>query len=148
MNTNKNKTKEDSAIFYSIFAGVGILFFYIVILTIFQSFDFALSEFRNLWYWIIALATGFGIQVGLYTSIRHTARLNAEIATSGTVSGGSMIACCSHFALNAIPILGLSGLGLFLMVYQKWFFGLGILSNIIGIAILVNHKKKMKGGKC
>jgi len=142
-----NKNKKDNSKFYGILAGVGILFFYLVVLTIFQSFNFAISEFRNLWFWIIPLAVGFGIQVGLYNSIIHTARINAEIATSGTISGGSMVVCCSHFALNAIPLLGFSGLATFLMTYQKLFFGLGILANVIGITILILHKKKMKGGK-
>ncbi|MBI5803966.1 hypothetical protein HY450_01850 [Candidatus Pacearchaeota archaeon] len=140
----ENKNKKDNSRFYGILAGGGILFFYIAVLTIFQSFDFAISEFRSVWYWLIPLATGFGIQAGLYNSILHTARINAEIATSGTVSGGSMVACCSHFVLNAIPILGFSGLATFLMAYQKWFFGLGILSSLVGITILMNHKKTMR----
>jgi len=143
-----DKNKQSNAVFYGVLAGAGLLFFYISVLTIFQSFDFALSEFRSLWYWIIPLAVGFGIQIGLYNSILHTARINAEIAASGTASGGSMLACCTHFLLNALPILGISGLTAFLMAYQKWFFGLGILSNFIGITILIRHKKKMKGGNC
>lgn len=141
---NKIKSKESNAIFYGVLAGAGILFFYILVLAIFQDFNFAISEFRKLWYFIIPLAIGFGTQIGLYTSILHTTALNAEIAASGGVSGGSMVACCTHFALNAIPILGFSGLAAFLMVYQKWFFGLGILSNLVGITILINHKNKMK----
>lgn len=142
------KNKQNNSIFYGVLAASGILFFYITVLTIFRSFDFAISEFRSLWYWIIPLVVGFGTQIGLYTSILHTARLNAEIATSGTVSGGSMIACCSHFLLNAIPMLGFSGLATFLMDYQKWFFGAGILANIVGITVLVRHRRKMKGGEC
>jgi len=139
-----NKNKKGNSVFYGILAGAGILFFYILVLVVFQSFDFAISEFRNVWFWIIPLAIGFGIQIGLYNSILHTVTINAEIATSGGISGGSMIACCSHFALNAIPILGFSGLATFLMVYQEWFFGAGILSNFIGITILIRHKKKIK----
>mgnify|MGYP001591681564 CR=1 FL=1 len=148
MNEIKNTNKKSNAVFYGILAGAGILFFYIAILTIFQDFNFAISEFRKLWYFIIPLAIGFGTQIGLYASILHTATLNAEIAASGGVSGGSMVACCTHFVLNAIPLLGFSGLAAFLMAYQKWFFGLGILSNLVGITILVNHKNKMKGGNC
>ena len=141
---DENKKRKNNSIFYGVLAGAGILFFYLGVLTIFQSFNFAVSEFRGLWYWIIPLATGFGTQIGLYSSILHTAKINAGMAASGTVSGGSMVACCSHFALGALPILGFSGLATFLMAYQKWFFGLGILANVIGISILVNHKKKMK----
>lgn len=153
----KNQNQKSNAVFYGILSGVGILFFYILVLTIFQGADFALLNFRKLWYWVIPLATGFGIQIGLYSSIIHTATINAEIATSGGVSGGSMVACCTHFILNAIPILGLSGLATFLMAYQKWFFALGIASNILGVFILVKHKRTMgnhrflkntmKGGK-
>ena len=84
----------------------------------------------------------------MYSSILHAARLNAEIAASGGVSGGSMLACCSHFALNMIPILGFAGLASFLMAYQKWFFSIGIVANVFGIFVLVNHRKKMKGGNC
>lgn len=134
--------------FYGVSAGLGILAFYMLVLTLFQGFSFATSEFARLWYWIVPLATGFGIQIGLYTSILHSARLNAEIAASGGVSGGSMIACCSHFALNMIPLLGFAGLATFLMTYQKWFFSIGIMSNVFGIVILMRHKKKMKGGNC
>src|SRR3989344_5043306 len=83
-------------------------------------------------------------QKRIYNLIIHTARINAEIAVSGTVSGGSMVACCIHFALNVAPILGFSGLAAFLMVYQKWFFGLGILSNVIGITVLVKHRRTMR----
>ena len=144
---NKTKNRQNNSIFYGVLAGAGILFFYLSVLTIFQSFDFAVSEFKNLWFLIIPLAAGFGTQIGLYDSILHTARLNAEIAASGTVSGSSMVACCSHFLLNAIPLIGFSGLAAFLMIYQKWFFGIGILSNVIGITILVRNKKTMRNHK-
>ena len=142
--------ENNNAILYGLFAGLGIVIFYIVVLTIFQSFEFALSNLRSLWYWIFLLAIGFGMQIGLYSSIKHNAMINSEIAASGSISGGSMVACCSHFLLNVIPIIGLSGLATFLMSYQKVFFSIGIVSNVIGIGILLNHKKKMKlkGGGC
>lgn len=135
-------------VFYGVSAGFGLLAFYVLVLTLFQGFDFAMSELRGLWYWLVPLALGFGLQIGLYSSLLHTARLNVEIAASGGVSGGSMIACCSHFALNMLPLLGFAGLATFLMTYQTWFFSIGLVSNIVGIVILVRHKKKMKGGTC
>ena len=144
----KRNIENNNSIFYWILAGAGLLFLYIGVLTLFESFGFALSNFRALWYWLIPLAAGFGIQIGLYFSIKHNTKLNAEFAASGGLSGGSMIACCSHFVLNAMPILGLSGLAALSMAYQKWFFGVGIVANIMGISILFNHKRKMKGGKC
>ena len=144
--------KKDNSILYGLLAGTALLFFYIGVLTLFENFNFAIANLRSLWYWILPLAVGFGTQIGLYSSIMHTTKLNAEIGASGGISGGSMVACCSHFILNALPILGLSGLATFLMAYQKVFFSVGIISNLIGIGILLNHKRKMKislkGGSC
>ena len=37
------------AVVYGILAGVGILAFYILVLSIFQSYGFALYEFKRLW---------------------------------------------------------------------------------------------------
>ena len=141
-------SSKNNSVFYGVIAGTLLLLFYLAVLSFFQGFEFSISNFRELWYFIVPLATGFGIQIGLFVSIKHNAVLNAEVTTSGGVSGGSMVVCCTHFLLNAIPILGLSGLATFLMAYQKWFFTIGIISNVIGIGILINHKKKMKRSEC
>jgi len=139
------------ALVYGLLSGIGILLIYFSVLIIFQSYGFALYEFKRLWIWLIPLSIGFGTQIGLYTSIRDTATIKAGVSTSGTISGGSMIACCSHYLLNIIPIIGITGLSAFtsfLMIYQKAFFSIGIASSIIGIAFMLNHKRKMKGGLC
>ncbi|MEK6895252.1 MAG: hypothetical protein AABX48_01920 [Nanoarchaeota archaeon] len=139
------------SLFYGMLGGIGILAFYISVLTIFQSYGFALYEFKRLWFWLVPLAVGFGTQIGLYTSIKYDATIKAGAATSGTISGGSMVACCSHYLLNIIPIIGITGLSVFtsfLMTYQKAFFSIGIASSIMGIAFMLNHKRKMKGGLC
>ena len=114
------------ALSYGILSGLGILLFFILILTIFQSYGFAVSEFKRLWYWLVPL-------------------VSAGVKTSGTVSGGSMVACCSHYLLNLLPIIGITGLTSFLMIYQKAFFSIGILSSIFGIGLMLNHRNKMKG---
>ncbi len=145
---------KNKAVFYGLLSGIGILSFFIIILTIFVNFSFAISEFKRLWIFILPLSAGFGTQIGLYTSIKHSAIVNAGAATSGTVSGGSMVVCCSHFLFNVIPIIGLSGLAGFLMTYQKLFFSIGIASSALGIGFIIHHKKKMNsriginGGKC
>lgn len=136
------------AFIYGILSGLGILAFYISVLTIFQSYGFALYEFKRLWVWLVPLAVGFGTQIGLYASIKHDAILNSGMAASGSISGGSMVACCSHYLLNIIPLIGITGLSTltsFLMTYQKAFFSIGIASSIVGIALMLNHKRKIKG---
>lgn len=138
--------KKNYSILYGVLAGLGLLVFYLVVVSIFQGISFAFLNLRSLWYLIFPLAIGFGTQISLYASIKHTAALTGTVAGTGGVSAGSMVACCSHFLLSAIPIVGLSGIAIFLAAYQKEFLGIGILSNLIGISIMLNHKKKMEGG--
>lgn|SRR3989338_992157 len=137
------------ALAWGLLAGFGIIAFYILILTLFQSYGLAVYEFKRLWFWIVPLAVGFGAQIGLYNSIKHDASINTGAAASGTVSGGSMLACCSHYLIGILPFIGISGLTAltsFLMTYQKAFFMIGIASSIVGIILMIKHKKKMKGG--
>lgn len=136
-----------NSVLHGILAGLGLLLFYIGVVSIFQGIEFAFFNLRSLWYLVFPLSIGFGTQIGLYTSIKHTAALTGTVAGTGTVSAGSMVACCSHFLLNIIPIVGLSGIAVFLAAYQKEFLGLGILSNILGISLMLRHRRKMKNLK-
>ena len=137
--------KKNNSIIYGILAGIGLLLFYLIIVSIFQGIEFAFLNLRSLWYLVFPLAIGFGTQIGLYTSIKHTAQLTGTVAGTGSISGGSMVACCSHFLLQMIPIAGISGLSLFLVKYQAWFLIIGILSNAFGIIVMLKHKRKMGG---
>ena len=146
------KNKKNNSILYGLLAGMGLLLFYLGVLSIFQGIDFAFLNLRSLWYFIFPLAIGFGIQIGIYFSIKHDAIINGVAGSTGGISAGSMVACCSHFLLNLIPIVGISGLATILMSYQKGFLGVGIVANIIGIIFMLNHRNKMKnnlkGGSC
>ncbi len=135
---------KNNSVLYGLLAGMGLLVFYLSVVSIFQGIEFAFLNLRSLWYLIFPLAGGFGTQIGLYTSIRHTAALTGTVAGTGGISAGSMVACCSHFLLNIIPLIGFSGLAVFLMKYQPLFLGVGIISNVAGIGIMINHKNKMK----
>src|SRR3990172_3889623 len=138
------KTKNDKAnsITFGIISGLGILILYITVLTLFENFNFAISQFKSLWFWLIPLAAGFGTQIGLMVSLN-----NACAKTTSSISGGSMILCCTHFIFNILPITGLAGAAMFLMTYQKWIFGIGIISNLAGISLIIDHKRKMRGKK-
>lgn len=142
------KMVKNNSILYGLLAGIGLLLFYLAVVSIFQGISFAFLSLRSFWYLIFPLAAGFGTQIGLYSSIRHTALLTGQVAGTGGVSAGSMVACCSHFLLNIIPFIGFSAIAATLMKYQPWFLSAGILSNVIGIGIMIRHKNKMKGGSC
>jgi len=140
--------KKSNSVLYGILAGLGLLVFYLGIVSIFQGVEFAFMNLRSLWYLIFPLAAGFGTQIGLFFSIRHAAAgLGASVAGTGTISGGSMIACCSHFLLNMVPIAGASGLAIFLVKYQAWFLGVGIVSNVVGITLMIRHRNGMKANR-
>ena len=143
---NKMEKKKNNSVLYGLLSGSGLLILYLSVVSIFQGIEFAFLNLRILWYLIFPLAIGFGIQIGLYFSIKHTAQITGTVAATGTISGGSMVACCSHFSLQIIPLAGASVLATFLAEYQPWFLVIGIISNIIGIFIMLKHKKKMKGG--
>src|SRR3989344_5085093 len=127
--------KKSNSLLYGIFSALALLLFYLTIVSLFQGIEFAFLNLRSLWYLIFPLVIGFGVQIGLYFSIKHTAQLTGTVAATGTISGGSMIACCCHFLLQIIPIAGMSVLATFLAKYQSWFLVIGIISNLIGIFI-------------
>lgn len=123
-------------------AGVLLLLFYIVVITLAQDWQHTIQQTGKLWYWIVLLATGFGIQTGLFSFIRDAlkarkASATASVTASGGVSAGSMIACCAHHLGDVLPFVGLAGAAAFLIEYQLFFIMLGVVSNFIGISIML-----------
>ncbi|MBI2847586.1 MAG: hypothetical protein HYX83_00260 [Chloroflexi bacterium] len=125
-------------------AGSAILLIivYSALIVLAQGWAHALEQSVTLWYWVIALAAGFGTQVGLFSFIKGSIRqrqiaAGSSVGTSGAISTGSMAACCAHHLSDVLPLLGLSGLALFLTRYQLFFIVLGLLSNVIGIIIIL-----------
>ena len=57
-------------IIYGIISGIILLAVYFAILSLANSADHAISQFFSMWYFILALAIGFGIQVSLFTYVR------------------------------------------------------------------------------
>lgn len=136
-----SETKK--SILWGIGGGIILLTLYFLILSLTQSFSHALEQFLDLWYLILPLVIGFGLQVFLYSYIRYQVQgknlkaATGELAASGGVSAGAMIACCAHHLIDVLPLLGLSAVFLFLAKYQIFFLFLGITSNIIGILFLL-----------
>ncbi len=123
-------------------AAVLLIIIYLGIITLAQDWTHALEQTAELWYWVLALAGGFGIQAGLFSFIRHSIRkrraaTTGSVAASGGISAGSMAACCAHHLSDVLPLLGLSGAAVFLVRYQLFFIIVGVLSNIVGITIML-----------
>ncbi len=123
-------------------AAVLLIIVYLGLITWAQDWSHALEQTAELWYWVLALAAGFGIQAGLFSFIRQGIRARrtaatGSVAASGTVSAGSMAACCAHHLSDVLPLMGLSGLATFLVDYQVFFIIVGVVSNVVGITIML-----------
>ncbi len=130
----------------SILAGLagaaGLVLFYIILVTLLSgSWRHPLDELWALKYWIGALILGFGIQVGLFYHLRkvmHVKGHGGKAAAAGTgTSTVAIIACCAHHLTDVLPIIGLAGVALFLSEYKIAFIAFGIISNAIGIVIML-----------
>lgn len=124
-----------------------LLLFYFTILSLANSPGHAVEQFLDMWYWIVPLVTGFGIQIGLYAHIKGSmqkapAGVAAETAACGGVSTVSMAACCAHHVTDILPLAGLSAVATFLGRYQTLFLLIGVISNIIGITMMLKIIQK------
>lgn len=140
--------KYNRSIIYGISATAILLFLYFSILSIANSFRHAVDSFIEMWYWILLLAVGFGVQVGLYFHIRVSFHdrmrksASTTVATVGGVSTTSMIACCAHHLTDVLPIISLSAAAAFLAEYQLLFIMVGVFSNLVGITMMLGIIQK------
>ena len=158
------------SILYGLISALLLLGFYFIILTLVSGWSFTLKQFDKNWYYIILLSIGFGIQIGLYTYIRchpefisgsgmlkspkgishfMEARVQHDkngkvIAVSGTTSTAAMISCCSHYLVNILPVLGITGVVTFVSQYQTQLFWVGIVSNLAGIVYMISKVLKIR----
>jgi len=118
-------------------ATAGLLGFYFLILTLVSDWAFTVEQFVTYRMYIVSLAVGFGIQIGLYTYLRSAIQSHCStgkvVAVSGTTSTVAMISCCAHYLVNILPVIGATGLITFVGQYQVEFFWVGLASNAAGI---------------
>lgn len=123
-----------------------LLVVYFSVITLVSGWSFAWGQFTSSWYFIVALALGFGIQVGLYVFLREKIKNNTAskrmVAMTGSTSTIAMISCCSHYLVNILPIIGISGFAGLIGQYQTEFFWVAIGLNIAGILFIGNRVRK------
>lgn len=122
-----------------ILATIGLLALYTITMTTLSGWRSAWEQFQALWYLMLPLAVGFGIQVGLYTKLRKNM---ASVAAGGTSASAGMLACCAHHATDVLPILGLSAASTLIAQYQKPILVTSLLINVVGIGVLWKHAQK------
>lgn len=114
----------------------GLLALYFGLLTTLSGWSFTLDQFREFWPYIVALAVGFGVQVGLFSTLHRATHANHSgkvVAVTGTTSGVAMISCCAHYLVSLLPALGATGLVTLVGEYQRELFWFGLAANLAGI---------------
>ncbi|MEO8331485.1 MAG: hypothetical protein ABI479_03565 [Gallionella sp.] len=139
---------------FGIVAFMLMLAVYFGVVSLISGMNFALEQFTKFWYFIVALALGFGIQVGLYTYLKNLVGQHGAsgkvVAVSGTTSTAAMVSCCAHYLVNILPIVGVTGFLTVVAQYQIELFWLGLAFNTAGILYIapkvINAAKEHK--KC
>lgn len=120
---------------------------YFAVLSLVSGWSFAQSQFVQFWYFIVSLALGFGIQIGLYFYLRGVVRNRhgegTVVGVTGATSTAAMISCCVHYLANLLPILGAVGMVTFVAQYQIELFWIGIGFNLLGILLLAHRIKSV-----
>lgn len=116
---------------------VSLLAVYFTVLTLVSGWEFTVQQFRDFWYFVVSLALGFGLQVGIFiflkTITRHGDGSGKVVAVSGATSTGAMIACCTHYLANVLPVIGATGALAFVAQYQVELFWVALAFNLAGI---------------
>jgi YHS domain-containing protein len=81
------------------------LSFYFGVLTLVSGWQFTVEQFTDWWPYIVALASGFGIEVGLFVYLRravHAAASGKVMMATGATSGAAMLSCCTHLPRQSL----------------------------------------------
>jgi P-type Cu+ transporter len=131
-------------ILYGILASLVLLGVYFAALSFLSGWNFTLQQFYQFWYFITALAIGFGIQIALYFYLKAEIKnkniggSGKTLVATGATSTLAMVSCCAHYLVNILPILGVAGILTIIAQYQIQLFWIGLISNAFGIAYITN----------
>lgn len=146
------------AVFAGLLAGLALIGLYLGLVTWAQGFGHGRELLWDDRYFVGAIATGFGAQAGLFVYLRRLLSLRSRAsATAGTAAGtgtstAAMLACCAHHLTDALPVLGLSGLAVFLGDYRVPLMAAGIAVNVAGVLFMLRlvcrERGQLKEGPC
>ena len=121
---------------------------YFITVILVSGWIFTKIQFSQYWFFIVALAIGFGIQISLYSYLRSMIKDTSRktVATTGATSTIAMISCCTHYIVNVLPVLGAVGIVTVISQYQIQFFWVGLVFNLIGIIYMSNKVYRFQKG--
>ncbi len=135
----------------AILSAASLLGVYLGLITWAQGSEHAFDQLRTDFWFIAPISAGFGLQVGLFLWLRrlhaHSASGAALAAGSTGVSAGAMLACCAHHLTDVLPLLGASGLALFLNDTKTPIAWSGIALNALGIGYMLFRIRQFRCSK-
>jgi hypothetical protein len=99
------------------------------------------------WPWLVMILAGFGTQVALFVELRRRHRLHDAAMKTATGGGAGasavgMVACCAHHVADLAPIIGVSGLAVFLTDYRIPIMIGGIGINALGVFLAARRLRR------
>lgn len=122
---------------------------YLGIVSLAESPEHALDLFWEDRLFVVPILIGFGVQAGLFARLKlgppaHKAAAGATTAASGGMSTAAMVACCAHHVADVLPVLGLSAAAAFLARWKVPFLGIGLLTNVVGIVVMLRALRQVR----
>ncbi|MFQ6058537.1 MAG: hypothetical protein ACE5MB_06645 [Anaerolineae bacterium] len=124
---------------------------YLALVTVAESWSHALELFRQDAPFVVPIILGFGLQVGLFVYLKRGLHLPDGTRTVGALTGAgtgtstlAMVACCAHHVTDLLPLMGLSAAAVFLAEYKAWFMAVGLVTNLIGIAVMLRLLRRQR----
>lgn len=141
------------ALLVGVLGAVALVGFYITVVWLgSRSWAHAVQLLLTDRYYVVAVALGFGTQIGLYAYVRGLLRASVGLRSSTAVAAAgtgtsttSMIACCLHHVADVLPVVGLSGAAVFLSDYKVPLIIVGLVTNGIGIGLMgriIRHHRR------
>src|SRR5262249_24099421 len=120
-------------------AALALLGLYLGVIGLVLGWEHAFQQLNEDRWFAGAIALGFGTQIGLFTYLRglHAHAASGGGAASTGTSAVAMLACCAHHVADVVPVLGLSGVVIFLNAYKTPLLWLGIVMNLAGIVCVL-----------
>lgn len=139
------------SIAFGIVGALALVLLYLGIVTVAQGSEHALELLWGDRLFVSLVSAGFGTQIGLFSYVRmrqrDLARESVALAGAGTATSSiSMVACCAHHLTDVLPIVGLSGVAVFLVDFRTPLMLLGLATNAVGIAVMVRELRRFTSG--
>lgn len=130
---------------------LALVLLYFGIVTLAQGRDHARELLWGDRLFVALIAAGFGVQIGLFAYVRLLQRALARepvaMAGAGTATSSiAMVACCAHHLADVVPLVGLSGLAVFLVEIRTPLMLAGLATNAIGVAVMLRELRRMTSG--